>query len=112
MSGNYIVAAAVILMAALALVINYSALAAASEAEEMEIYSRWEWKMDKSKFRTRLLEQLDKHNMTQHQLAVEVKVSDAAVSRWLSGQSLPRFESIGKISMIFDVSLGYLLGED
>ena len=48
-------------------------------------------------------------NLTQEQLAEELGVSRQSVSKWESGQALPELEKIVAISMIFDVTIDYLL---
>ncbi len=50
-------------------------------------------------------------NMTQRELAKELGVSPQAVSEWENGNKTPRMGVIEKISRLFGVTKGFILGE-
>lgn len=58
-----------------------------------------------------LLSELDKQGMTQKQLAEKSGITEAAISRYLSGERTPRSVFLAKIAKALGVSSDYLLGE-
>lgn len=58
-----------------------------------------------------VLKQLrDKNNLSQAELATELKVSRGAVGMWESGDRDPNYSMLLKIAQYFNVSTDYLLG--
>ena len=53
---------------------------------------------------------LESSNMTQKELAKKAGVTEATISRYLSGARSPRGEILSKIASILGVSTDYLLG--
>lgn len=47
---------------------------------------------------------LKMENITQEELAKKIKVSQATISRWISGKTKPTFENLIELSKIFDLS--------
>ena len=47
---------------------------------------------------------LKMENITQEELAKKIKVSQATISRWISGKAKPTFENLIELSKIFDLS--------
>ena len=47
--------------------------------------------------------------MTQEQLAEKLDVSRQSISKWESGQAVPKLEKIVLLSAVFDVTTDYLL---
>lgn len=62
------------------------------------------------KFSYRLIVLMEEYNMTQIQLAKEIGTSNVTISRYLSGERVPRLEVITRIANVFHVSVDYLLG--
>lgn len=48
-------------------------------------------------------------DLTQEQLAEQLKVSRQSISKWESGQVIPEVEKIVELSKVFNVTLDYLL---
>ncbi len=48
-------------------------------------------------------------DLTQEQLAEQLKVSRQSISKWESGQVIPEVEKIVELSRVFNVTLDYLL---
>lgn len=46
--------------------------------------------------------------MTQEQLAEKLDVSRQSISKWESGQAVPKLEKIVLLSAVFDVTTDYL----
>lgn len=65
---------------------------------------------DLEKFGQRLSLLLSKNNMTQTELAKRLGVTDATISRYISGSRSPYMEIAIEMSKIFNVSIEYLLG--
>ena len=63
-------------------------------------------------FAERLRELRKKNNVTQSQLAEKLGVASVTVSIWERGVRRPEFETLDNICEFFNVSLGYLLGND
>lgn len=54
----------------------------------------------------------EERGMSQEDLAKALGVTNQAVSTWETGKRLPRMGAIEKMSMLFGVSKGYIIGED
>ena len=52
----------------------------------------------------------EKNNLTQEQMAVRVKVTRQAVSRWETGETQPNTDTLKILSKEFNVSINTLLG--
>lgn len=63
-----------------------------------------------SDFSTRLKELREEKELTQRQLAAEIKTSQANVSRWEKGAFDPSTEWLIALAKFFGVSIDYLLG--
>ena len=57
----------------------------------------------------RLKELRAKTRLTQAELAQKLDVTQQAVGRWERGQTSPDYETLKKLSVLFDVSVDYLL---
>lgn len=62
------------------------------------------------KFSYRLIVLMEEMNMTQIKLAKKIGTSNVTISRYLSGDRIPRLDVVMKIASVFHVSLDYLLG--
>lgn len=49
-------------------------------------------------------------NITQAELAQKLDVTQQAVGRWERGQTSPDYETLKRLSVLFNVSVDYLLG--
>lgn len=65
-----------------------------------------------SDFKSRLQALLDKHRISQVDLAKNTGISQAAISRYLDGKRDARGNNIEKIAEYFNVPLGWLTGYD
>ena len=65
---------------------------------------------DIEKFTYRLIVLMEDFNMTQIDLAEKVGISNVTISRYLSGDRIPRLDFITRIASVFGVSIDYLLG--
>lgn len=65
---------------------------------------------DIDKFSYRLIVLMEDFNMTQVDLAKKIGISNVTISRYLSGDRIPRLDVIAKIASEFNVSIDYLLG--
>lgn len=65
---------------------------------------------DIEKFSYRLIVLMEDFNMTQIELANQIGISNVTISRYLSGDRIPRLDVITKIASAFHVSIDYLLG--
>ena len=65
-----------------------------------------------NKFAQRVKELRIEKNWTQKDLADKLGYNTSAVSEWENRGKEPNYDTLIKISKIFNVSLGYLLGED
>lgn len=54
----------------------------------------------------------EERGMSQEDLAKALGVTNQAVSTWETGKRLPRMGAIEKMSTLFGVSKGYIIGED
>ena len=64
-------------------------------------------------FSEKLTQLRKSNNMTQEELAANLFVSRAAVSKWESGRGLPNIDSLKAIAVLFDVTVDELLsGEE
>ncbi len=62
------------------------------------------------KFSYRLIVLMEDFNMSQVDLSKKIGISNVTISRYLSGDRIPRLDVITKISSAFNVSVDYLLG--
>lgn len=60
----------------------------------------------------RIVELRIKNNMTQLEMGEKLNYSDKAISKWERGESLPDVFVLKKMSEMFGVSVGYLIGEE
>ncbi len=65
---------------------------------------------DIDKFSYRLIVLMEDFNMSQVDLAKKIGISNVTISRYLSGDRIPRLDVITKIASAFNVSIDYLLG--
>lgn len=61
-------------------------------------------------FIRRLIELMQKRNMTQTELARRIGTTNVTISRYVSGERKPRIEIVIEIAKVFQVSIDYLLG--
>lgn len=61
-------------------------------------------------FSDRLVTLRKSHNLTQKQLAVEIKLSELAIQHYESQRRKPAFDALIALADFFDVSLDYLVG--
>lgn len=66
----------------------------------------------KENFSERIKKLRIKNKYTQEQLAEKVGVTPTGVSYWESGKSIPNFDTLKKLSEIFNVSIDYLTGNE
>lgn len=55
-------------------------------------------------------ELMEEKKMTQKELANEIKVTEASMSRYLKGERIPRIDVLVNIARVFNVSVEYLKG--
>ncbi len=67
-------------------------------------------KFNQKVFIFRLRKLLEQNNITQKELSLRIGVRDVTVSRYFSGQRIPRTDVIVSIANYFKVSTDYLLG--
>lgn len=65
---------------------------------------------DIEKFSYRLIVLMEDFNMRQIDLSKKIGISNVTISRYLSGDRIPRLDVITKIASAFNVSIDYLLG--
>ena len=65
---------------------------------------------DMEKFSYRLIVLMEDFNMSQVDLSKKIGISNVTISRYLSGDRIPRLDVITKIASAFNVSIDYLLG--
>ncbi len=58
----------------------------------------------------RIKELRKKHHMSQIRLSIELEVSQEAVSAYENGKCYPAFQSLLKLSEIFNSSIDYIMG--
>ncbi len=61
-------------------------------------------------FAERLKQLRAEKNMTQIDLAAALEVSKGTVAMWETGKRRPNFETLDKLSSLFDKQVGYILG--
>lgn len=61
-------------------------------------------------FKERLKELRKINNMTQAQLAEKLGIAGGTVAMWETGKREPNYETLNKLSEIFDRNIGYILG--
>ena len=66
--------------------------------------------MVKKIFGERLKTALDKRDMKQRELARDIKITEAAMSRYIQGTRVPRGDTIVKICSRLGISADWLLG--
>lgn len=62
------------------------------------------------KFSYRLISLMEEFNISQVKLSKKIGTSNVTISRYLSGERVPRLDVVSKIAGVFHVSLDYLLG--
>ncbi len=62
-------------------------------------------------FKDRLKKLMERDNISQKELAKLSGISEASVSRYLSGDLRPRMDILANIAKVFNVSTSYLVGE-
>lgn len=65
---------------------------------------------DIEKFTYRLIVLMEEFNMSQIDLAKKIGISNVTISRYLSGDRIPRLDVIARLASAFNVSIDYLLG--
>lgn len=60
-------------------------------------------------FSTNLITLLEDNNMNQRELARKLYISDAALTHYIKGRSLPSYDILLQIANVFNVSVEYLL---
>jgi transcriptional regulator with XRE-family HTH domain len=65
-----------------------------------------------SVFTDRLTEMLERRGMTQRELADKIDKTEVSVSRYVSGQRVPKATVLLKIAQALNVQADYLLGND
>ena len=63
-------------------------------------------------FSTRLQELMALRHVTQRQLAAMVDVTEAAMSRYVKGERMPRMNTVANIATALQTTSDYLLGRD
>ncbi len=58
----------------------------------------------------RLKELRNSKNLSQKQLAVELKTTNSSICDWESGRAEPNIEMLINIAKFFEISVDYLLG--
>lgn len=67
--------------------------------------------MDKFTFGNRLYELRTQNNLTQKQMALYLGVSNKAVSKWETGEAMPRVKTLQAIAQCFGITFSDLLSE-
>jgi transcriptional regulator with XRE-family HTH domain len=62
-------------------------------------------------FTEKVLKLMERDNISQKQLSELTHISEASISRYLSGKSKPRMDIAANIAKVFGVSTSYLFGE-
>lgn len=62
-------------------------------------------------FKERVKRLMERDNISQKELAKLSGISEASVSRYLSGDLRPRMDILANIAKVFNVSTSYLVGE-
>lgn len=62
-------------------------------------------------FKERVKSLMERDNISQKELAKLSGISEASVSRYLSGDLRPRMDILANIAKVFNVSTSYLVGE-
>lgn len=55
---------------------------------------------------------MDEKGMNQKQLAIKANITEASISKYLSGERSPRTDVVVKIAKALDTSVNYLLDDD
>lgn len=61
-------------------------------------------------FIKRLMELMEEKNLTQVALAEKIGTTNVTISRYVSGERMPRLEIIGKMAEVLNTSVDYLVG--
>ena len=67
--------------------------------------------MNKEEFTTRTNEILKERGITQKELSKMSNITEASLSRYLSGDYVPRIDVVRNIAIALGVSVSYLIGE-
>lgn len=62
-------------------------------------------------FKERVKSLMERDNISQKELARLSGISEASISRYLSGDLRPRMDILANIAKVFNVSTSYLVGE-
>ena len=65
---------------------------------------------DIEKFSYRLVVLMEEFNLNQKDLSKKVDISNVTISRYISGDRVPRLDVIARLASFFNVSIDYLLG--
>ena len=65
-----------------------------------------------SVFTKKVKELMERDSISQKELARLSGISESSISRYLSGSFEPRMDILANIAKVFNVSVGYLIGED
>lgn len=65
-----------------------------------------------SVFTKKVKELMERDSISQKELARLSGISESSISRYLSGSFEPRMDILANIAKVFNVSVGYLVGED
>ncbi len=65
-----------------------------------------------TEFRYRLQELLDEHGIKAVDLATAINAPKARISQWMNGKTKPNSTSLYQVAKYFNVSEGWLLGQD
>lgn len=63
-------------------------------------------------FKNRVKSLMERDDISQKELAKLSGISEASVSRYLSGDLRPRMDILANIAKVFNVSTSYLVGEE
>ncbi len=63
-----------------------------------------------NKFAERLKELRIEHNLSQRELGLKIKVSQAAIARWENNLQIPNIDIAIAVAKFFNVTTDYLLG--
>ena len=64
-----------------------------------------------SDFTKRVKELMEKHNLSQKELALLSGISESSISRYLSGSKEPRIDNVINIAKVLNTTTSYLMGE-
>lgn len=61
--------------------------------------------------KNRIREAREKASLTQEELARKVGVTQAAVTQWETGQTMPKIPTLAAVAETLNVSIDYLIGK-